>query len=80
MASNNDPAASVPTGQQVAKGLWDSGSESGVIGFYSTSAPNAQMAFQALAPAGSSLPHNNLMPYLAITYIIALQGVFPPRG
>jgi len=32
-----------------------------------------------LAPAGSSMPHNNLQPYLVIRYIIALQGVFPPR-
>jgi len=80
MASNNDPAEAAPTGQEVAKGAWDSGSEAGVIGFYSTNAPNAQMAFQALAPSGGSLPHNNLMPYQVITYIIALQGVFPPRG
>ena len=34
---------------------------------------------QALSPAGGSLPHNNLQPYLTMNYIIALQGVFPPR-
>jgi microcystin-dependent protein len=34
---------------------------------------------QALSVAGASLPHNNMMPYLTLTYIIALQGVFPPR-
>lgn len=38
-----------------------------------------QMAFQALSPAGGSLPHNNLMPYLTLSFCIALQGVFPPR-
>lgn len=43
-------------------------------------APLVNMAFQALSPAGGSLPHNNMMPYLTLTYIIALQGVFPPRG
>ena len=37
------------------------------------------MAPQALAPAGSSLPHNNMMPYLTLNFCIALQGVFPPR-
>ena len=36
--------------------------------------------FQALSPAGGSLPHNNMMPSLTLTFIIALQGVFPPRG
>ena len=39
-----------------------------------------QMAPQALAPAGGSLPHNNMMPYLTLNFCIALQGVFPPRS
>jgi microcystin-dependent protein len=34
---------------------------------------------QALSPAGGSLPHNNLQPYLTLNYCIALQGVFPAR-
>lgn len=38
-----------------------------------------QMAGQALAPAGGDAPHNNMMPYLAFNFCIALQGVFPPR-
>ncbi|HEX7151339.1 MAG TPA: tail fiber protein [Thermoanaerobaculia bacterium] len=38
-----------------------------------------QMAPQALAPAGGSLPHNNMQPYLALNFCIAMQGVFPPR-
>jgi microcystin-dependent protein len=38
-----------------------------------------QMAFQSLPVAGGSQPHNNLQPYLTLNYIIALQGVFPPR-
>jgi microcystin-dependent protein len=32
-----------------------------------------------LEPAGGSQPHNNLSPYLTMTYIIAMQGVFPSR-
>ncbi|HKG15991.1 MAG TPA: tail fiber protein [Pyrinomonadaceae bacterium] len=36
----------------------------------------------ALAPAavtnvGGSQPHNNMMPYLVLNFIIALQGIFP---
>jgi microcystin-dependent protein len=34
---------------------------------------------ETLPPAGGSIPHNNLQPYLTLNYIIALQGVFPPR-
>jgi microcystin-dependent protein len=34
----------------------------------------------ALTPfTGGNLPHNNMMPYLAMNWIIALQGVFPTR-
>ena len=40
----------------------------------------APMAPQALSPAGSSLPHNNDMPYLVLNFCIALQGVYPPRS
>jgi microcystin-dependent protein len=42
--------------------------------------PLAQMAPQAIAPAGGDQPHNNLQPYLTFYFCIALQGVFPPRG
>ena len=58
--------------------------------FYGTPSPGnlynpsvagvAQMNPQALSVAGSSLPHKNMMPFLTVTFIIALQGVFPPRG
>ena len=29
---------------------------------------------------GNGLPHNNMQPYLAINYMIALQGIFPSRN
>ena len=41
---------------------------------------NTQMSGLALSIAGGSLPHNNMPPYLGLTFIIAMQGVFPPRG
>ena len=47
---------------------------------YVNTAPNIPMAPTALAVAGSSFPHNNLAPYLVVTFIIAMQGVFPPRS
>lgn len=31
-------------------------------------------------PAGGNQPFNNLSPYLALNYIIALQGIFPSRN
>ena len=50
------------------------------LNVYAPAAPLVQAAIQELSPAGGSLPHNNMMPYLTLTYIIAMQGVFPPRG
>ncbi len=73
--------AVVPAGELPAKGFWDAGTAGGIIGAYSGTAPgNATMSFQALALSGGSQPHNNMQPYLTLSFCIALQGVFPPRG
>jgi microcystin-dependent protein len=37
-------------------------------------------AVAAFGFVGGSQPHNNRQPYLAVNFIIALQGIFPPRG
>ncbi len=34
----------------------------------------------ALGLSGGSQPHNNMQPYLVLSYIIAIQGVFPSRN
>jgi microcystin-dependent protein len=38
-----------------------------------------QLAFQAIPPTGGGLPHNNMQPYLTLSFCIALQGIFPQR-
>ncbi len=41
-------------------------------------APAAQpFNLQAIAPTGGSQPHNNFQPYLCVSFIISLFGVFP---
>jgi microcystin-dependent protein len=42
--------------------------------------PFNPMSGSAIGPAGGSGAHNNMMPYQAINYIIALQGVFPQQN
>jgi microcystin-dependent protein len=37
-------------------------------------------AASAVGVVGGGQPHANQQPYLAVTFIIALQGVFPPRS
>jgi microcystin-dependent protein len=45
------------------------------------SEPNSlvNMSLEAIQPAGGGAPHNNMQPYLAMNYIICLQGEFPAR-
>jgi len=40
----------------------------------------AAMAPHALMPAGSGFPHDNMQPYLAFRFCIALYGVYPSRN
>lgn len=48
---------------------------------YATSpATFTPMSPNALGPVGGALPHNNMPPYLALNFIIALQGIFPQRS
>ena len=49
---------------------------------FAASAPqtNVQMNPLGTTITGGNLPHNNLPPFLGLTFIIALQGVFPPRS
>ncbi len=39
-----------------------------------------QMSPLSAPAAGSDFPHNNMPPYLCLTFIIAMQGVFPARN
>jgi microcystin-dependent protein len=42
--------------------------------------PAANMAPGAIGPAGGSQPHDNIQPYQCISFIIALEGIFPPQN
>lgn len=58
---------------------------SGQKGFGSVYAPsnpqsNVQMNPFGTSISGGNLPHNNMPPFLGLTFIIALQGVFPARS
>ena len=42
--------------------------------------PTTAMSSAALAPSGNNQPHDNMPPYLVITFGIATQGIFPSRN
>jgi microcystin-dependent protein len=40
-------------------------------------APTASFAPSAIGPAGGSEPHDNMMPFLAMSFIMATVGIYP---
>jgi microcystin-dependent protein len=41
--------------------------------------PDSTMAPQALGSSGGSQPHDNMMPFLVVNFIISLFGIFPSQ-
>jgi microcystin-dependent protein len=75
-ASGNTPGGLIEAeGQSAARG----GNVN--LALYSGSGTGTILATAALtAAAGGNQPHNNLQPYLALNFCIALQGIFPSRS
>jgi microcystin-dependent protein len=69
--ANQNATLGVPTGNNWA----NTGKQQ-----WSTSQPNAVMNPLAVTNVGGSQPHNNMMPYLVLNFIIALQGIFPSQN
>ena len=49
------------------------------IAQYTTTPSNTSMAPSATTTAGESAPHDNMMPFQAVSFIIATAGVYPSR-
>lgn len=66
-ASNANQTTNRPNGAVPAKG-----------GVYAGATDGSQL--DPTTPVGGSQPHSNLQPYLAMNYIIALEGIYPSRN
>jgi microcystin-dependent protein len=47
---------------------------------YVAGTPGATLSAQSISNAGGGQAHNNVQPYQALNYIIALQGTYPSRN
>ena len=47
---------------------------------YGPAASLTTLTPDSVSNVGGSQPHNNLMPYLVLNFIIALQGIFPSQN
>jgi microcystin-dependent protein len=72
-ASGDLATETQPPGRRLATG-------DGVAMYNANNLATVTLAAGTLAPAGGSLPHTNMQPFLTLQFCIALQGVFPPRG
>jgi len=54
--------------------------QSGQRAVYTEDTTNTNLAASAIQPIGGSQPHENMQPYLCITFIISLFGVFPQQS
>jgi microcystin-dependent protein len=71
-ASANPGEAPGAVGNALARGVGGA--------FYGGAASLVDLASQVVPPAGGSQAHNNVQPYLAINFIIALVGIYPSRS
>ncbi len=78
-AKNNGATGgtNVPSGAVTLGSGYASEANSPVVNIYGSAAPTIAMG--SLAPTGGQ-PHENRMPFLALNYCIALQGIFPSRN
>jgi microcystin-dependent protein len=60
--------------------VWGNVSRGKPAAYSTTSSPSDDLSGSALSSAGSGQAHNNISPYLTLSFCIALQGVFPSRN
>ncbi|WP_066584551.1 phage tail protein [Sphingomonas pruni] len=71
-------ANSTPVGTPASNTLFTNSSPNQLYGTVVGNPVN--LAPQSITIVGGSQPHNNTQPYLAVTFIICLFGVFPSRN
>jgi microcystin-dependent protein len=78
----------IPAHSHVPQGLstnGSAGSPSGnvwaasSINQFANAAPSLAMSSNAIGQTGGSQPHDNMIPYLAINFILSLFGIFPSQ-
>jgi microcystin-dependent protein len=74
-------AAKASPGRGATTPVGNSFGDSTAGNFYSgTTSPLVAMSPTAVSVSGGGQAHNNIMPFLGLYWIIALQGIFPPRS
>ena len=86
MPQHNHPAAcisgagSLDSPNVPGNAVWAADGAGRGINLYATATTTTAMNPTDVQVNGGNQPHNNMQPCLAITYIIALQGIYPSRN
>jgi len=78
-ASDTNATTASANGNLPAKPVQADNSTS-VPGYAAPGTGMVQMNAAAISGGGGNQPHDNMQPYLAVNFIIAVQGVFPSRN
>jgi len=71
------PLCNTALGNQApTNGFWATANQN----LYSDQAVAIAMSASAVQPTGGSQPHDNMMPYLIVSFIISLFGIFPSQN
>jgi microcystin-dependent protein len=76
LASHSHPVRAASNATSAAP----AGNFFGSAPMYNTGGNTVAMAADSVTESGGGQPHNNMQPYLAINFIICLQGIFPSRN
>ena len=81
-ANSNVPTTGNPANSNFSGGpLTGSGPNASQLKLYTNQPPNgAVFNANTIGAAGGSQPHPNIQPFQCITFVIALQGIFPSRN
>ncbi|MDQ5823260.1 MAG: tail fiber protein [Chloroflexota bacterium] len=70
MGTQTNANAGLPTGNLLGRSS----------SLYTSPSALTTLNSSSVTSVGGSQPHNNMMPYLVLNFIIALQGIFPSRN
>jgi microcystin-dependent protein len=71
LANESDPDSKVPANAFFA---------ANPNNFYATTQDGTKMGLQTTGPAGGNQPMTIIQPYLCVSFIIALEGIYPSRN
>jgi microcystin-dependent protein len=81
VASASSAISNAPSGNFVAEAHGAGRGGGFTVNLYAAGAPSTSLSPNQMQPAfGPGVPHNNIQPYLVITWCIALQGIYPSRN